>query len=247
MKTKPFTAARLKIQRAKRHVDELAKEIDEYLLRAPIYMKVTQNPSPEYLDWVQVCSEGVPPGLAPIVGDIVHNLRSSLDVLACELVRHNGQNDKGVYFPFSNSEAELESRIKEKNFDRAAPEVVDLLMALKPYKGGNAALRYIHDLNIEDKHRTLIPVAGYIKNPGGALGFNQEHLYPRTIGSGTILAQIAPDLVPNDKLPVTFNLVFPWRGPFEDRELVPTFHGLVQDFSGIVDAFEALCFGTITK
>lgn len=247
MNAEPFEAARLKIRRAKQHVEELARQIDAYLLRVPVHMQVTQPPNPDYLDWMQFCTEGVPPELAPIVGDIVHNLRSSLDVLACELVRLNGGNDKGVYFPFSNSKDELENMIADKKFDRAAPKVVDLLRSLKPYKEGDAALRYIHDLDIEDKHKTLIPVAGYIRSPGGGMGFNQEHLSPRTLGSGTILAKLVPGLAPHDKLPVAFNLVFPWRGPFEDRELVPTFYSLVQHFSGIVDSFEALCFGTGEK
>lgn len=243
----PFAAARLKIRRAAQHVSSLEREIEAYLERVPVHMNVTRATNSDYLVWTQVCTEGIPDELSPIIGDIVHNLRTSLDLLACELVRLNGKSNKSVYFPFCESESGLEAMIKKRNFDRAAPDVVNLVRSLKPYARGNAALRYVHDLNILDKHIMLIPIAGYLKNPGGGMGFDQENLAPRTICSGAILAKLVPDLVPNNNIPVRLNLVFPWHGPFEDHDIIPTFHGLVEDFSGIINEFETLCFGAVAE
>jgi len=242
MISRPFEASRLKIARAAEHASSLEREIESYLTRNPVHMNVTRNVNADYLDWVQVCTEGIPVKLAPIIGDIVHNLRTSLDLLACELVRLNGGSDKDVYFPFCKNASDLEKMIKKKNFNKASPEAIDLVRSLKPYIGGNIDMRYVHDLDILDKHIMLIPSAGYLKNPGGGMGFDQENLSPRTLGSGTILASLTPNLVPDNKLPVELELIFPWRGPFEDRQIIPTFHGLVEEFSGIVDLFETRCF-----
>ena len=101
--------------------------------------------------------------LAPIIGDAVHNLRSALDILACDLAKLNGQSDDGVYFPFAKSESELDRQIAGRRFDRAGPAAVAELKALRPYKGGNTLLRGVHDLDIQDKHQFIIPVDGSVR------------------------------------------------------------------------------------
>jgi hypothetical protein len=46
--------------------------------------------------------------------------------------------------------------IKRRGFDKAGAAAVKLMTELQPYRGGNVALRAIHDLNIRDKHKMLI-------------------------------------------------------------------------------------------
>jgi len=201
------------------------------------------------INWVIESTEGVPITLAPIIGDIVHNLRSALDLLAVELVRLNNDDTCSVYFPFAKSAGELKTMIRQRNLDGAAPEAVALVRELKPYPEGNPELRYIHDLDILDKHVMLVPLAGHVAIPGIGLGFERENMEPRILGQGSSLGEwVEPlGLLPNQKLPVRFKLLFPWRGPFEDLELVPTFKHLAEKFSGIVDAFETLCFGAVSQ
>ncbi len=93
-------------------------------------------------------------------GDIIHNLRSALDHVAITAVESNGGDSKGVYFPFAADEAGLEDQIRSKKFNRASAAAIDLLRQLKPYKGGNDRLRALHDLDISDKHKALISLAG---------------------------------------------------------------------------------------
>src|SRR5689334_3258018 len=45
----------------------------------------------------------VPDELATAIADIIHNLRASLDQLACSLAVHNGRTATGVYFPIADS------------------------------------------------------------------------------------------------------------------------------------------------
>ena len=162
----PFEASRLKIWRAEQHLKSLAREIDAYLARKPAYANIRRaEEKPGMVAHETFLAEPIPIELATIVGDIVHNLRTSLDLLASELVRMNGQSDDGVYFPFATDANELEIAIKRRHIDRAVADVVDLIRSFKPYIGGSADLRGVHDLDIIDKHQALIPVAGRIKVP----------------------------------------------------------------------------------
>ena len=46
--------------------------------------------------------------------------------------------------------------ITKRNFDKAGLDAVALLHTFAPYRGGNELLRAVHDLDIEDKHTTLL-------------------------------------------------------------------------------------------
>ena len=80
-----------------------------------------------------------------MIGDIIHNLRAALDVMACDLVRLNRKSATGVHFPFARSASDLAKQIKEKHIDRAGPQVVDEIKKLQPYRAARAdptALRF---------------------------------------------------------------------------------------------------------
>lgn len=118
MPIKPFDGPRLKLRRARYHIGDLAEQIRAYLKREPFYLEIeAQKPGENWAfgkKWTLKVREEVPPDFSAVIGDVVHNLRASLDVLACELVRANGQSDDGVYFPFADSAAELENMIARR-------------------------------------------------------------------------------------------------------------------------------------
>lgn len=189
-----------------------------------------------------------------IIGDVLHNLRAALDLLAVGLVAQNNGNPKGVHFPFADSADELERQIKDKRMLRAAPAVVDMLRALKPYRGGNLALRHVHDLDVRDKHQMLVPFYGHFEAPQGQFGGSMGGAgMPR---NGIVIGQIAwgiQKLDPQGPAPVygswpaKIRLVLPFYEPLSEGEIGETLHGLVEEFTRIVDAFELLCFGAISQ
>jgi hypothetical protein len=160
----------------------------------------------------------------------------------------NGRDDKNVYFPFCESASELDDMIKRRNFDAVSPAAIDLVRRLRPYKGGNTPIRYIHDLDIMDKHQMLFPGASTTKTPSGAIGHYLIYVGARELGRGMSLKEFARvegvDLVqtplPNIEFPAVFKLVFPVHGPMADIEMLPALRDLIDDFSRIIDAFEAL-------
>lgn len=162
----PFEAPRLKLRRARYHIGDLTEQVRAYLRRSPLFLQIEADPTfAGGKKWVAHVREEVPPEFSTVIGDVIHNLRAALDLLACEVVRANHSNDNGVYFPFAESAIGLPAMIKKRHMDRAKPAVSILITKLAPYKGGNAALRAIHDLDIMDKHQALIPLSDMVGAP----------------------------------------------------------------------------------
>ena len=242
----PFEASELKISRAKRHITELDGRISEFIARKTLGLVVEQGPKPGDKCLVVRLREQVPSDLSPIVGDAIHNLRAALDLLACELVRLNGASDKNVQFPFSNDGSNLKEMIKHHKVDRASSDVIELIRSLKPYSGGNNALRSIHDLDIIDKHRTLIPVFEMVE----AAPFTNGHALFQNIRVAPIEDGVPIMPLPRDsgfeigqEISGLLHLRFPRDTPLAGHEIVPTLHDLAELVTRIVEIFRAHCLG----
>jgi hypothetical protein len=193
-----FFSVKLKIERAKDHIHELNNKIVDYLKAKPFKVVVEQDSKSQNHLWTLRVTKDVPCLFAAIIGDVIHNLRASLDLLATELVLASGENANNVYFPFGSDEAGLEDMIRKRHIDRAGEKIVNIVKSFKPYKGGNTLLRALHDLDITDKHKSLIPVAHYagIKNfqmanvSGPMLTIQNLHCGP--IRDGMVLMSLPP-------------------------------------------------------
>ena len=103
----------------------------------------------------------LPRELSPWVGAIINSVRSSLDLMAAALAVRNGKKPSSkTYFPFFASEQAmldprhgLESKKWLSDSERAT------IKMLGPYKGGDAIVRTVHDLDIARKHERLIAVS----------------------------------------------------------------------------------------
>jgi hypothetical protein len=159
MSNKQFTSPRMKIARAREHIADLVGQLHLFGASKPFDLR-----------WVNLGSEGktrqglkifqtkpFPSFYALLIGDTVHNCRTALDLLACDLVRLNNKDAANVYFPFGKDEAQFNKEIGKASFDLASPQAVSLLKQVKPYWGGDDWLRGLHELDLIDKHRLLLP------------------------------------------------------------------------------------------
>ena len=148
-----FEGSKAKLLRASKLIDEVDSILYDYNKNDPVsaYIDKTKNP-PE----IKVNYKGLSLQLGAVLGDTIHNLRASLDLLASDLVKMNGKSIRNVYFPFASSKEELDEMIIKKKFNFAGDKAVELLKSYLPYTGGNDQLRALHDLDIEDKHQKLI-------------------------------------------------------------------------------------------
>ncbi|MEZ8065079.1 MULTISPECIES: hypothetical protein [Vibrio] len=243
-----FVGTELKIVRAKSHIRELENQLVDYIKSKPFKVVVESEDGGSNHLWTLRVKHDIPMIFAAIIGDVIHNLRASLDLLATELVEHAGQDAKNVYFPFGNDADGLEQMIKKRRIDKAGQGVVDIVRDLKPYTGGNKLLRSLHDLDITDKHKSLVPVAHYagIKNfqMNGASGpmLTIQNLHCGPIRDGMVLMSLPP--AGNIRVGQSFNpslkLCLDEDVIERDEELVETMHKYVGMVEDILQRFKDL-------
>jgi hypothetical protein len=250
----PFDAPWLKYNRAGKHFRDLQSEVNAFWNRDPVGTTFEETEDYQTSGMhriVATVNEFFPLPISSIIGDLVHNLRSALDLMACDLVRLNGQSTKGVYFPFCNSAADLQQAIKDKNFDRASPAAIAEVIKLAPYKGGNDALRAIHDLDIQDKHRAIIPAILAVRTPDMVIKMgekeNQVPGFESTVTNKRQVLVVFPGIfnqfMLGKKVPCELAPVFATGDPYEGHHVVKTLHDFTDLVRTIVDKFELLSVG----
>ncbi|MDE2333872.1 MAG: hypothetical protein KGK10_04985 [Rhodospirillales bacterium] len=134
----------------------------------------------------------------------------------------------------------------EKNLSGRS-DVVEVIRSLEPYKGGNAALRAIHDLDIDDKHVALIPAIGVIAVPAFGLlmgrAINQIPGWKTAVEYDGQIIQVMPDadnVRVGQRLPAALKLVFPSGTAFAGHEIVPTLHDLTKLTNDTIDKLAML-------
>ena len=156
-------SARHKIARARRHLAEVQAAIAAYFATQPFSLLATEQPNGDLLYRVEIAS-AVPEELGSVVGDVVHNARAALDHLAWEFVSSNqGAPGKHTCFPFSKDAASLEQTMTHA-LRGASAAALRFVRRLRPYSGGNDNLVSLHQLDIVDKHRSLLIVGAAHRN-----------------------------------------------------------------------------------
>ncbi len=147
---------RVKIERAKKHLQNLEAELIAF--GKPEFHAVTTDADSHVRDLGK--HRILPFDALTGAGDVIHNLRSALDHLACQLVwvGSGEEPSRRVEFPIAKDAATYE-REKARKVEGMCPKVIKAIDTLKPYKGGNEPLWRIHELDNIDKHRTLFTYA----------------------------------------------------------------------------------------
>jgi hypothetical protein len=218
-----FAASYVKLARAKHFINELESELRRYIDSKPLSPEIVSDGDGFALD-VEWAGITMLPGA--IIGDTVHNLRTALDLMASELARINGNPDDDVYFPFARSPDQFEHVIKSRHFDRAGDDAVALLRTFAPYRGGNEALRGLHDLDIRDKHTAIVPI-GHSMNISYKLEYRTDSPEKATasVEGNDIWYIFAPDTgFPKARIIETL------------KDLMQLVHGIVEAFAGLVRA-----------
>jgi hypothetical protein len=154
-----FDASRKKIERAYEHIKELNSAVSAFGNSDFYTLRLEHNPRTR-INYLHITIDPTDflISAALISGDILHNLRSALDILYYEIVTPELAS-KYTRFPVRNSLEELKVPLKAA-FEKG--QISDDVMGLirdkvKPYQTGNPAIWALDDLNIIDKHQLLIP------------------------------------------------------------------------------------------
>jgi hypothetical protein len=261
----PLTGVRVKIDRAKKHLADLDAAIKAFESRQPytFIMEVDPNSGCEVYRFREC--EGIPVEWGAIVGDCVHNARSSLDLLANALVRENGGTPTNhTAFPIGSDATDFRRRAIKK-LNGASAAAIKLVEGLQPYPTGYNPLYRLHRIDIADKHLLLIPVAvahrdfevkhflagpGVTWSPPGFWHSSQvvDRKFP--LKDGDILRSyervVAPDIEDKTKFHFGFEIAFGEGQIFDGDPVVPTLTQLVDLAEGIIDIFAKQIFGLAT-
>lgn len=151
---------KLKIERAKRHIDEFEFVTKAYFDGNPYEIIHEIHPESGENVWRILVKEALPSVMSVIAGDAIHNLRTALDYLVCELIRANGRE------PHQNAGLTIKNR-PENLKPGGIPKIQGIsaraeryLLRLKGSNATNGALFVLSMLDVYDRHNTLVTVAG---------------------------------------------------------------------------------------
>jgi hypothetical protein len=252
--------ARLKIDRASKHIVELEAAVRIFLESNPYKIATRRNPQTRQLIYYVDSVAATPDCIAIITGDAINNLRSALDHLATQLylVGTNGTSEFRVQtnFPIMKGPKEFKTNLPGK-VEGMRGDAIDAISALQPYKGGNGHdLWTLHCINNIDKHRLLVGVgsAFHSMNIGAHVSATFENAFGGgfpimdaffapadsmcPLKAGDELFIDAPDAELNQTLDFRFSVALHEPEIIESKPLMPTLVEFRDRVSSIVESFK---------
>ena len=259
---------RAKVQRAKENFAWLLQSHAEFMDLNPYGVVLDENPDARLRVWRARVSAPPPAYWSLVAGDIVHNLRSSLDFVAFQLWDVNGRTgvrEDGVYFHVFPHKPQRTPPDPPK-IEAARHRVVNELGAsaaaiwdrLQPYRAGDSyeahPLYVLHHLDIWDKHRLLNLNVYAVESQQGFIGGPGEHVHIEHLASlpGGIHGPLADGAVlqsltlgadtPQVEMEVKFTLhiTFEQGGPGRGKPLVKTLDDLISFVDEAITKFAPL-------
>jgi hypothetical protein len=238
-----------KIERAKKHVDDLHSDITAFL--AEQAGTISSDLDPDSGDRIYRLHNvpELPAGWTDVIADAAHNLRSALNYLICRLVEANGGTDiSRVQFPICESATAYGKTETERLVKGISPAAKGVLDGIKPYAGGNDVLWALSVINNQDKHRfRLCAFPAWnrmvVRKPAGA-GFFTHNVMDRLspLVNGTEIGRIrAPHgVTEHANLQLSFDVAFAEPEVVMGQAVFPLLDELVAAVRDVVDRFRPL-------
>ena len=148
----------LKVDRAKKHINELDRVLTAYLVKRPFRWSSMPDTKPGEVRYFIEQEKPIPDDVALIIGDAAHNLRSALDLLCFAMVGAKTPRPWDVQFPFTRKPDAVIGAIAQRQIKFAGDDVQRAIVALKPYPDGHPWLYELHQLDVGDKHKLIITI-----------------------------------------------------------------------------------------
>lgn len=239
----PLDWPRLKLERAHEHTVALDAEIADFLASHPYVAIAEIDPDQGCHVFRLRVRAQPPPRLGLLVGDCLHNLRSTLDHLVWQLARTTTPTPSPLTeFPLFERAAAYPPGAKGR-LQHVPPAAHPLIEAMQPYHGGDfSRLRTLHTLSNIDKHRTILLCAGVALQ---SLAFDEvwqfaspieELVTWRAADDGDVLVRlryVGPAERQQELEPeFSFGVAFEQGGPGRGRPVLTTLlgmHDLIRD------------------
>ncbi|MCF6113882.1 hypothetical protein [Mesorhizobium muleiense] len=158
--TSPLYRPEIKIRRARRKLGELEGACGKFFQEnTPVLVFDTDTQPGHKLAKIRL-DASLPEDVHVITGEIIYHLRSSLDQIAVAFGRMSAAqpNVKNIYFPTGDNLTGFNADVASKLAGVDA-DLVQEIVGLKPYDGGDDTLRAIFRMANVDKHLELIPAS----------------------------------------------------------------------------------------
>jgi hypothetical protein len=162
-----------KIARADEHINNLGPELDTFVAANYHAYRVVPEFNRESGEYTITAFDdgGInhPLRFSVIIGEVVHQLRSSLDhvIWALASVRHTNPPAR-IGFPICESPKAFERAMKQGMLSGITVKARTIVDSLQPYRHvqpRRSFLFRLHHLSNTEKHRLLIVTCGLIANP----------------------------------------------------------------------------------
>jgi hypothetical protein len=164
--SRPLDGARLKVTRAREHLDSLVSELRTYRERNRVEVIPKQGATYEEGFIVKI---GIPPPLrlSAIIGDCATNARAALDYTVWELAKRYFSPKLDTQKPSDRLLASFKISATATNYKhlewltklsgRQIPEpVIDQIKSVQPYQTGDSSLLGLTELVNKDKHQAPV-------------------------------------------------------------------------------------------
>jgi hypothetical protein len=183
-----FRDARLKIERAKKHIAELKTAIISLEESQTSALKQDEKAGIQELTHTSPKLNQSLLEFSLIVGDAVHNLHTALDFAWANIIEAKIPSAKSdsTKFPVRPTREILEGCLHGIQVDVICPALLEIIVSkIQPYEGGqNGVIWTLHRLDISDKHLLLL------------------ELTPRTAIRGLVLRDNNGDIFRGHGMPV---------------------------------------------
>jgi len=240
---------KVKLDRAKRHIGDAETAIRDFIRGNPYRMfeEVDRETGEKHVK-VDLPHEPIPGDVETTVADAIHNLRVSLDQLACALAALNDHpGSRSTYFPFGNSREHFESASVQDKVRSLSPDAQRLMAEQRPYRGGDDLLWSLHALDLMDKHRQLVPV--HSMGSGAAFfGTTNEPIQLianpawSPVEDNMTVAILSANAKPEGNFKIAFDVAFGEVEPVKGKKVVAVLNGYAALVERILQTFEQRFF-----
>jgi hypothetical protein len=155
-----FRDARLKIDRADKHISDLKEAILRLEDTYTSTIKIDRDSGHQGVIYTFPKFQDALIQLSPIVGDAIHNIHAALDFAYSAAVKSliPSEVSKFTKFPVYPTREKLERVLKGRDIHVSCPILFKTIIdEIQPYEGGQAGvINVLHDLDISDKHIVLL-------------------------------------------------------------------------------------------
>lgn len=158
-----FGSSRAKLDRARKHADDLGSEISGYWSAQPCQLEPAPDDSAEVSRFRVTQLSPLPDSISIVAGDAAHNIRSALDHFAWAAVAPPARTTRTA-FPIRSAASpgspEAWRSQVERQLSGASRELISIVASMEPWPGGQDEFLWAaHELDRVDKHRLLLSTA----------------------------------------------------------------------------------------